>query len=1129
VRSYGPETAQAAGFDVPDFSKLDKGTYTVEEAMKKLGEAPPKGPAPAAPAEVQVWQMTKAQFVKAAQGGHPDTAANADAFHRNAVQRALREGKAVPPEVLADYPDLKPTPPAAGRTGGEIKGMGGAVPAEFEHSPQTATGIRNALVDQERAQRGLPAAIQPARRAFGEVWDKAMALIDRDPAVVDRLIDELRQKPRALTDTEDAMLLHRQIDLQNEYGKATRDLAQAFDDGRTADVEQEKARVAGLSDRLLDLYDIGKRAGTETARGLSARRMMAYEDFTLAKMELEKRAANGGRPLTDAERGEITRLQKQIETTQKAYDDYVARSREQIAKLEADAAMNRLKAEGAPKPPTFDKRILDYAERVVVKMETAADAARARLMAKWAEPGATATLDVTMIDDFAIIGSAKIARLGLDLAKWTDAMVKDFGERFRPIAAQIWEASNKKLDDVLKAAPEPVKRLVKKQTPEENKRAIAQSIKAKIEKGKKDEIAFLVRKLARVFYEEGVTEREAMVDALHGVLPELTREQVRDAFSGYGDYKQLSKDSITVALRGMKGELQQIAKLEAMAAGEPPLKSGLERRTPTETERKLIKLVNDAKYKFQVPVDDPNTQLKSALDTLKTTLRNRITDYEERLAKGDFAARPRRELVLDRQAMELKAEAEKVKRKWRAALLADQLKNRSTYEKTMDTLARWRRGFVLSGFTTLGKLTSAAIQRMSFTPTEEVIGLGLQQIPGIRGIAARAPREGGLSVTAEVKAITAAVQSAMKDSWQVLKTGRGALDYLFGTKETYLGELNDAQRSIVDFFGHLHGALKIPVKQAEWARSFQKRVEWNMKQGVDVTDPLVQARMGAEAYRDANRAIFLQDNFVSDRVNRFIRSFEERQKATGKPTTMGKAAATLGRVLLPITKVPTNIVAETIQYTIGAERGILRAIQAIRRGTENLKPEEADLIMRDLKKGAIGSAFLLIGYFAPDVIGGYYQPGEKRPAKDVKPGHMKLYGVDVPSFVLHNPLLETLQVGATIRRVADSKLRKRDTEDQGIPAGILAGALGLTEQVPFIREMLEIVKAWNPRERDSFFGELTKSIIVPQGAQQIAAYLDKTAGGAPVKRKPVTFMQHIESGIPGLREEVPKAKVQPQP
>ena len=59
----------------------------------------------------------------------------------------------------------------------------------------------------------------------------------------------------------------------------------------------------------------------------------------------------------------------------------------------------------------------------------------------------------------------------------------------------------------------------------------------------------------------------------------------------------------------MKGEMQQLAKLEDMQAGEPPLKTGVERRTPTEAERQLIKAVNDANSNFRClwPTPPPNS------------------------------------------------------------------------------------------------------------------------------------------------------------------------------------------------------------------------------------------------------------------------------------------------------------------------------------------------------------------------------------------------------------------------------------------------------------------------------------------------------------------------------------------
>jgi hypothetical protein len=43
-----------------------------------------------------------------------------------------------------------------------------------------------------------------------------------------------------------------------------------------------------------------------------------------------------------------------------------------------------------------------------------------------------------------------------------------------------------------------------------------------------------------------------------------------DMISGYGDYKQLSKDQVSVQLRDLKGQMQQVGKLQDMEAGKAP-------------------------------------------------------------------------------------------------------------------------------------------------------------------------------------------------------------------------------------------------------------------------------------------------------------------------------------------------------------------------------------------------------------------------------------------------------------------------------------------------------------------------------------------------------------------------------
>lgn len=260
-----------------------------------------------------------------------------------AKEPVVSEQIPTPKEAPRIVPEIQPEPLTV-----KPVGMGAAVPAEFELTPKTPTGIKNATVEVERQQRGLPPAIEPIRRTFGQVWEQTMAKIDQDPSYPDRLIGELKDKPRAVTDLEDATLLHRQVDLQNEYGKATRDLAQAFDDGRMDDVGDIKARVTALSDRLFELYEINKKVGTETGRGLAARRMMANEDFTLASLELQKRAAKGGEPLTDAERANLEKIAEDYKTKNEALEKYLAEKVKELSDAGVKRALGEIEKEPVP-------------------------------------------------------------------------------------------------------------------------------------------------------------------------------------------------------------------------------------------------------------------------------------------------------------------------------------------------------------------------------------------------------------------------------------------------------------------------------------------------------------------------------------------------------------------------------------------------------------------------------------------------------------------------------------------------------------------------------------------------------------------------------------------------------------
>ena len=266
----------------------------------------------------------------------------------------------------------------------------------------------------------------------------------------------------------------------------------------------------------------------------------------------------------------------------------------------------------------------------------------------------------------------------------------------------------------------------------------------------------------------------------------------------------------------------------------------------------------------------------------------------------------------------------------------------------------------------------------------------------------------------------------------------------------------------------------------------------------------------------------MQDNKLTAAWQAGVNILKSPDRATGKIPAGRKTLATAMQVALPIVKVPTNIVAETLQHAFGLVTGNARLANALRKGVETLKPEEADLIMRELKKGSLGGVLLLVGYFSPSVIGGYYQMNDKKQTGHPQFGTIQIGHHNIYSMLIHNPLLEMLQIGATIRHVADSKLRVHDKETQGVVTGSVAALLGLTDEVPFLRQTTDMLKMMNPYERDKYADQFARDMVVPLGVSWVAQHFDKNAQGQYVARDPKNLAQTIESAIPLLRKNVPE-------
>lgn len=401
-----------------------------------------------------------------------------------------------------------------------------------ENRGLSPTSNKNAVVDEERAKRGLPPMMAPAREANADAWDAAMRKIDRNPNHAEELQQSLAKSPRALTAEENAALLHRRVTLRNDYYDALEQWQDAIAAGNTDLAAELDARVSAASDRLADLEEVTKAVGTESGRSLQARKMMAEEDYSLARMEMETAQAKGG-PITAEERQEVVDQNKKIVEKQRQLDDH----------------------------------------------EAVAEA-----------------------------------------AEETKAVAEAMEEAKKPVPGK---------------KPTPGKNPQATADPQQDIDAAIAAIKAKVDKEETSSITPFVQKLAKLFWQQGIREQEPMIDALHGVLepmiPGWTRDQTQRAFSGYGNFSPLSKDEMSVGLRDLKGQTQQLLKIEALEARKPLEKTGVERRQPSFEERRLQKIVNELKRKYGVVVTDPETQLKSALEARKTYYRNRLVDLKEEI------------------------------------------------------------------------------------------------------------------------------------------------------------------------------------------------------------------------------------------------------------------------------------------------------------------------------------------------------------------------------------------------------------------------------------------------------------------------------------------------------------------
>jgi len=560
--------------------------------------------------------------------------------HKALVSRAIREGKPVPPEVLAEYPDLGAAPaqaPIQGPPSPEAPGVSpedSMAPYSLQYADRDRVGEAIGIDPRE------PTAPQKQEAALEAAGD----LVARDSNLPDRIIS--RAKAGEPLSTVDSAVLLRELTSSLNY----RESVWSESPSKARDAELKR-----IDRRIEDIYDATDAAGSETGRALNFRKLFVDQSMEPVHMIREAEGL-AKRPLSKEEKAKIEQRAAEEKATKKAEDEAVAANEaRKAAKAETDLFAETVaaveKEEGIGKPE--DPKIMAAFKRWVAMVNKRADhdaplLAEAMERLRKGETLSAVGLDPKILKYATNVLAAKMVNFSVDVATLTAEMVKQFGKEISPYLDEaIARAKVLVGEDLKKATP-----LASKATREKVKAAVKPAPKAKedvqakalrkIESKFKDgdvyAISPQVQALAKEFIRGGTRDLEVLMnqlmDAIEPIIPGITREQVGMAFSGYGNYQRLSTEEVDVVSRDLKREemlLLQIADLEKQLAPKP---SGQERTPTTKKHRALLKKI--ARLKKQLPPDLQTTRntgdrLRTAVEATEARLRHTIEDMTEEI------------------------------------------------------------------------------------------------------------------------------------------------------------------------------------------------------------------------------------------------------------------------------------------------------------------------------------------------------------------------------------------------------------------------------------------------------------------------------------------------------------------
>lgn len=1059
----------------------------------------------------------------------------------------VEEAKVSPDTVPKEPPSEATTPPeteakaeSGQNTGGEEKPAQEAPKAGETPKTQRAA---NADVQAHLDRMNLDGLTPADKQSVAESLQKAME--DGKNGEAHNLAQTILEKPRPLTTEEQAGFRIRLNEIEDQTAKKLTEISKAVDAGDTAKAAELKSQQEKLNQEYSTIAQANKRGGTETARSLAFRAedTTPYK-YTYQQIRERAQAANPESPVTPQEDSRIQALTSKLAETEAALKAH----EEKAANGDAQKAVNQIRAEEVQAQREARKSGRQAKSK---DLKAEAEDLRRRFVKAM---GINLNFDPTVLPILkeivrngvqqklltvdALIDHVKNV-LGTDLPEGiTNRDIRDAISGYgQEKATRTTSPEQSKINDLNKQMKllsqiEDAKAGVKpeKGTPPPKPSAEVQDLQKQLADLQKSPLLTPKEKAEISVAQRQEMQRKALEKQIADIDDRLNgkpaKVQTPTPSTPELDALRSQRDALREKLQAQtsKSPPSDEARLQAamdrtqnrIDALESALKTGTKitapasKPLPSSPEFEALKARRDA---LQTQYDEANKQAQAQPDPLKgikTRLQKQIDALNERIKTGNFDKAERPKPIYDAEAEKLRAERDALK------MQAEKIIRDRTPLKTSEKILNAGRNMKLTSLTVFEKLAGASLWHFPVEALADVFGVGAGKLRvNGRALAEVGAREGQFVPSAKIKGVRAALsREAFNNAKQTILHGFNEIDARAGAEVHGGGMLSP---------GRLHGAEKSPLQTGAYAEAVDLRMRRAAQQGLDVTDPEVQAKIGLGAALDAQSAKLSGPNAGAKAINNVFASVQR------SPSMGVRVLGNFFHSLAPIVKLPLNYAGKAFDMTgAGLVRGEFmrrKAANAERAGTP-MDAETADKIMRAYKYGGVGLVTAYIGLAQPDWFksAGFFSHGngnnKDREGKPMEADTLQIGGHTVPRIAAHSPLNMAIQVWASVRHGLEQTKANRDTSGRlGQAAKEAIG--GFVSEAPGVEDISKISSAAvGDKNAGKTIGQYAKGMTIPSAVQQAAKYFDKDKQGNPIQREEKGLVDTYKTGWPVARQTV---------